>query len=120
MDLAEFSNYFSLDKDTQDFIVKYGFNEVAGRLEDIPESLSDKYILNALSKLRQQPDVAQILAAAAELRENRFLERKNSSLTYQMQKQTLLPAPDIPRQQCDSTANFRSYKTWQKAQRHSK
>ena len=82
MDLAEFSNYFSLDKDTQDFIVKYGFNEVADRLEDIPESLSDKYILNALSKLRQQPNAAQILAAAAELRENRFLRANYNYLCH--------------------------------------
>ena len=73
MDLAEFSNYFSLDKETQDFIVKYGFNEVADRLEDIPESLSDEYILNAVNKLRKKPDEVQILAAAADLRENRFL-----------------------------------------------
>ena len=73
MDLAEFSEYFSLDSATQDFIVKYGFNEIADCLEDIPESLSDDYILNALSKLRKKPDVSQILAAAAELRENRFL-----------------------------------------------
>ena len=69
MDLAEFSQYFSLDAATQDFIVKYGFNEIADRLEDIPESLSDEYILAALSKLRKKPEADQILAAAAELRE---------------------------------------------------
>ena len=82
MDLAEFSNYFSLDKETQDFIVKYGFNEIADRLEDIPESLSDEYILNAVNKLRKKPDEVQILAAAADLRENRFLRANYNFLCY--------------------------------------
>ena len=82
MDLSGFSEYFSLDSTTQDFIVKYGFNEIADRLEDIPESLSDEYILNALDKLRQKPDAGQILAAAAELRENRFLRANYNYLCH--------------------------------------
>ena len=73
MNIEEFAQYFSLDNETQEFIVKYGFNEIADRLEVVPESLSDEYIINALSKLRKKEDAAQILAAAAELRSNRFL-----------------------------------------------
>ena len=82
MDLADFSSFYKLDNETQDFIVKYGFNEIADRLENIPESLSDDYIINALSKLRKKEDSAQLLAAAAELRNNRFLLANYNFVCY--------------------------------------
>ncbi len=82
MDLAEFRNFYNFDDETQDFIVKFGFNEIADRLEDIPESLSDEYILNALSKLRKKADASQILAAADEVRGNRFLRANYNYLCH--------------------------------------
>ena len=73
MDLAEFSKYYSLEQDVQDFLVKYGFNEIADRLEVVPASLSDEYLLNAADKLNKKLDTKQILEAAAEVRNDPFL-----------------------------------------------
>ena len=68
MDLKDFSQHFNVSAEQQDFIVKYGFNEVADKLGEVPESLSESFIRRELAKLRRAEKVEPLLAAAEEIK----------------------------------------------------
>ncbi len=82
MKLSDFSEFFALKPESITFIEKHGFDQVAERLEDIPESLLDENILNELGKLRRAENTDLILRAASELRENKFLLAVYNFLCY--------------------------------------
>ena len=68
MDLKDFALHFNVTAEQQDFIVKYGFNEVADKLGEVPESLSESFIRRELAKLRREHKVEPLLAAAEEIK----------------------------------------------------
>jgi hypothetical protein len=82
MQFEEFSAYFNSGSDVRNFILKYDFEKLAHTWEDIPPTLSEKFILEQLGKLRSPLDNEAVLRAAEELKSNRYLLSCYNFLCY--------------------------------------
>jgi len=82
MKIAEFAEYFNLTTNSRDFVEKYGFNEVADRLETVPDTLQRDFILCELGTLRRPPASGELLEAAETIKNDRFLLAYYNYLCY--------------------------------------
>ncbi len=82
MQFEDFSAYFNSGSDVRNFILKYDFEKLAHTWEDIPPTLSEKFILEQLDKLRSPLDNEAVLRAAEELKSNRYLLSCYNFLCY--------------------------------------
>ncbi|MBO5722972.1 MAG: hypothetical protein J6S19_07650, partial [Lentisphaeria bacterium] len=82
MNIDEFAGFYNISPQEREFIVKYGFEKTANSLTVVPETLQDEYILAQLGKLRRPVDAHLILAAAAELKSDKYLLSLYNYLIY--------------------------------------
>ena len=64
MDLKDFAQHFNVTSEQQDFIIQYGFNEVADKLGEVPESLSESFIRRELAhnlNMRNTPNITFVM-----------------------------------------------------------
>ena len=98
MDIREFSEHFNLTAEQRDFVIKYGYNEVADRLNDVPGSLNESSIRREADKLHSKLDVENLLAAADEIINDRYsLAFYNFTCYYWWERQeTMLYGNKLP------------------------
>ena len=82
MKIAEFAEYFNLTTESRAFVEKYGFDEVADRLETVPDTLQRDFILCELGTLRRPPASGELLEAAEMIKNDRFLLAYYNYLCY--------------------------------------
>ena len=73
MNITEFASFYNLSEEAQQFIIRFDFEQIAGELTQIPETLQSDFILRQLSKLRRPEDARQILQSAEEIKSNPYL-----------------------------------------------
>lgn len=99
MDIKDFALHYNLSAEQQNFILKYGYDEVACRLTDIPDSLSEAAIRAAAAKLRKPVDIAPLLAAAEEIKSDPYTLAFYNYLCYYWweRKESMLYGNKLPK-----------------------
>ena len=98
MNITEFADFFALTAEERQFIIRFDFENIAGELTKIPETLHDDFILRQLGKLRRPENANLILQGACELKSDPYLLAGYNYLCYYWWKhpQALLYGHKLP------------------------